>query len=123
MNYTPRQIQIMQYLRDFQAEHQTAPTLEEIGTSLGVHRVTVHQHIRSLVKKGALRKLPQRSRSIEIADPRYLPGSLTHVEAVQRVQDLERALLEVRSKLGSVPVAEVTRVVTSRCKKLGLGAV
>ena len=26
-----------------------------------MHRVTVHQHIAALVKKGAIRKLPQRS--------------------------------------------------------------
>ena len=73
MNYTPKQLQIMKFIRDYRRENQTSPTLEEIGNSLGVHRVTVHQHVAALVKKGAIRKLPQRSRSIEILDKDYLP--------------------------------------------------
>jgi repressor LexA len=73
MNYTPKQLQIMRFIRDYRMEHETSPTLEEIGESLGVHRVTVHQHVTALVKKGAIRKLAQRSRSIEILDTDYLP--------------------------------------------------
>ena len=73
MNYTPKQLQIMKFIRDYRKDHDTSPTLEEIGQSLGVHRVTVHQHVSALVKKGAIRKLPQRSRSIEILDRDYLP--------------------------------------------------
>ncbi len=73
MNYTPKQLEIMRFIREYRMEHETSPTLEEIGQSLGVHRVTVHQHVAALVKKGAIRKLPQRSRSIEILDRDYLP--------------------------------------------------
>jgi repressor LexA len=73
MNYTPKQLEIMRFIRAYRREHDTSPTLEEIGHSLGVHRVTVHQHVAALVKKGALRKLAQRSRSIEILDREYLP--------------------------------------------------
>jgi repressor LexA len=79
MNYTPKQLQIMSFIRDYRAQHGTSPTLEEIGNSLGVHRVTVHQHVAALVKKGAIRKLPQRSRSIEILDREYLPDPTVRV--------------------------------------------
>ena len=79
MNYTPKQLQIMNFIRDYRAANRTSPTLEEIGTSLGVHRVTVHQHVAALVKKGAIRKLPQRSRSIEILDRDYLPDPTVKV--------------------------------------------
>ncbi len=75
MNYTPKQLQIMSFIRDYRREKGTAPTLEEIGRSLGIHRVTVHQHVGALVKKGAVKKLPQRSRSIEILDQDFLPKS------------------------------------------------
>ena len=54
MNYTPKQLQIMKFIRDYRRENQTSPTLEEIGRSLGVHRVTVHQHVAALVKTGRL---------------------------------------------------------------------
>ncbi len=79
MNYTPKQLQIMNFIRDYRRENETSPTLEEIGVSLGVHRVTVHQHVAALVKKGAIRKLPQRSRSIEILDRNYLPDPTVKV--------------------------------------------
>ena len=79
MNYTPKQLQIMTFIRDYRKQNRTSPTLEEIGNSLGVHRVTVHQHVAALVKKGAIRKLPQRSRSIEILDREYLPDPTVKV--------------------------------------------
>ena len=96
MNYTPKQLQIMNFIRDYRKENRTSPTLEEIGNSLGVHRVTVHQHVAALVKKGAIRKLPQRSRSIEILDREYLPdptvkvlGRIAAGRPIEAVEDPE----------------------------------
>jgi repressor LexA len=101
MNYTPKQLQIMNFIRDYRREHDTSPTLEEIGTSLGVHRVTVHQHVAALVKKGAIRKLPQRSRSIEILDRNYLPdptlkvlGRIAAGRPIEAVEDPEPYTIE-----------------------------
>ncbi len=96
MNYTPKQLQIMSFIRDYRQQNNTSPTLEEIGNSLGVHRVTVHQHVAALVKKGAIRKLPQRSRSIEILDRDYLPdptvkvlGRIAAGRPIEAVEDPE----------------------------------
>jgi len=101
MNYTPKQLQIMNFIREYRREHDTSPTLEEIGTSLGVHRVTVHQHVAALVKKGAIRKLPQRSRSIEILDRNYLPdptlkvlGRIAAGRPIEAVEDPEPYTIE-----------------------------
>lgn len=101
MNYTPKQLQIMNFIRDYRTSHHTSPTLEEIGESLGVHRVTVHQHVAALVKKGAIRKLPQRSRSIEILDRDYLPeatvpvlGRIAAGRPIEAVEDSEQYTLE-----------------------------
>ncbi len=101
MNYTPKQLQIMKFIRDYRRENSTSPTLEEIGNSLGVHRVTVHQHVAALVKKGAIRKLPQRSRSIEILDKDYLPkptvkllGRIAAGRPIEAVEDPEPYTLE-----------------------------
>jgi len=95
VNYTPKQLQIMAYIRDYRRDNDTSPTLEEIGQELGVHRVTVHQHIAALVKKGAIRKLPQRSRSIEILDRNYLPDPtvkvLGRIAAGRPIEALEDA--------------------------------
>lgn len=101
MNYTPKQLQIMNFIRDYRASNHTSPTLEEIGASLGVHRVTVHQHVAALVKKGAIRKLPQRSRSIEILDREYLPeatvavlGRIAAGRPIEAMEDAEQYTLE-----------------------------
>ena len=101
MNYTPKQLQIMKFIWDYRRDNHTSPTLEEIGHSLGVHRVTVHQHVAALVKKGAIRKLPQRSRSIEILDKDYLPqptvkllGRIAAGRPIEAVEDPEPFTLE-----------------------------
>jgi repressor LexA len=101
MNYTPKQLQIMNFIRDYRKKNHTSPTLEEIGTSLGVHRVTVHQHVAALVKKGAIRKLPQRSRSIEILDKEYLPepsvpllGRIAAGRPIEAIEDAEPVTLK-----------------------------
>lgn len=101
MNYTPKQLQIMNFLRDYRRTHGTSPTLEEIGEQMGVHRVTVHQHVTSLEKKGAIRKLPQRSRSIEILDRNYLPeatvpvlGRIAAGRPIEAMEDSEHYTLE-----------------------------
>jgi repressor LexA len=101
MNYTPKQLQIMNFIQEYRAQHRTSPTLEEIGNSLGVHRVTVHQHVAALVKKGAIRKLPQRSRSIEILDRDYLPdptlkvmGKIAAGRPIEAVEDPEPYTLD-----------------------------
>ena len=101
MNYTPKQLQIMTFIRDYRREKSTAPTLEEIGRSLGIHRVTVHQHVGALVKKGAVQKLPQRSRSIEILDHDFLPkqtipllGRIAAGRPIEAIEEAEQFTLE-----------------------------
>ena len=101
MNYTPKQLQIMTFIQEYRRGHGTAPTLEEIGQSLGIHRVTVHQHVGALVKKGAVQKLPQRSRSIEILDRDFLPkatipllGSIAAGHPIEAVEEAQHFTLE-----------------------------
>ncbi|MCC7140448.1 MAG: repressor LexA [Planctomycetes bacterium] len=95
MNYTPKQLQIMKFIQDYRRANGTSPTLEEIGKTLGIHRVTVHQHVGALVKKGAVQKLAQRSRSIEILDREFLPAPtiplLGRIAAGRPIEAIEEA--------------------------------
>jgi repressor LexA len=118
MNYTPKQLQIMTFIREYRRRNHTSPTLEEIGDSLGVHRVTVHQHIAALVKKGALRKLPQRSRSIEVLDPEYMPeptvpllGQIAAGRPIEAVEDADPISLKELLPIRPEDDAYVLRVV------------
>jgi len=67
MNLTPRQLEIVRFIRDYTAEHGYAPTMQEMADQLGVSRPTVFEHIEALEAKGALRRERQRSRAIELS--------------------------------------------------------
>lgn len=67
-NYTPRQLEILRFIVDFRRSHGYAPTLEEIGNALGVHRVTIHQHIGALEKRGAVERGAEYRRNIKVID-------------------------------------------------------
>jgi repressor LexA len=101
VNYTPKQLQIMKFIQDYRKTTGTSPTLEEIGKQLGIHRVTVHQHVGALVKKGAVQKLAQRSRSIEILDREFLPkptipllGRIAAGRPIEAIEETESLTVE-----------------------------
>ena len=70
--YTDRQLAIMEFLQQYRREHRKSPTMEEMATHFNVGRVTIHEHIRNLESKGAIRSTPHLARSIEIIDPQFL---------------------------------------------------
>ena len=56
MNLTTRQHQIVKFIYKYRKRNGLAPTLAEIASELGVSKVTVHEHITQLERKGALEK-------------------------------------------------------------------
>jgi repressor LexA len=66
MNLTPRQLEIVKFIRTYVAEHEYAPTMQEIADHLGVSRPTVFEHIEALEARGAIKRQRVRSRSIEL---------------------------------------------------------
>ncbi len=65
---TPRQKQILSYLRDYVGRYGLAPTYDEIGAEFGICKVTVLAHVRQLERKGLIRHEPYAARGIEICD-------------------------------------------------------
>ncbi|HOY67044.1 MAG TPA: transcriptional repressor LexA [Candidatus Ozemobacteraceae bacterium] len=64
---TPRQQQVLQFVRSFFAAHGYAPTIVEICEGLGLSSsATVHKHLRMLVEKGHIDALPRRSRGLQV---------------------------------------------------------
>lgn len=66
MNLTTRQHQIVKYIYKYRKRNGLAPTLAEIASELGISKVTVHEHISQLERKGALEKEPFLSRSTKL---------------------------------------------------------
>lgn len=89
MNYTPKQLKIMQYISKTNQEKGYSPTLGEIAEMLGVSTPTIYEHICALEKKGALRRRRYEARSLEVLDDRFLPGEggekSQHIEISGRI--------------------------------------
>ena len=67
-NVTPRQLEILQFVRNFRVRAGYSPTMQEIGDHLGLTKVTVFEHIGALERKGALlRGAKHRARSLQVA--------------------------------------------------------
>ncbi|MDQ3148025.1 MAG: transcriptional repressor LexA [Actinomycetota bacterium] len=70
---TPRQRQILEFIVAEQSERGYPPSVREIGVAVGLTSPsTVHSHLKSLQRKGYLRRDPTKPRAIEL---RYDPGS------------------------------------------------
>lgn len=68
MNLTPKQLHILCRIRDVRLARGYSPTMQELADELHVSKVTVFEHVEALIKKGALRRQPNKARSLEL-DP------------------------------------------------------
>lgn len=66
---TPRQMDILKFVRDFRAKHAYSPTMQEIGDFLHLSKVTVFEHVGALEAKGLLlRSAKHKARSLQLSD-------------------------------------------------------
>lgn len=73
LKLTPKQQKILLMIRDWQLTRGYSPTLQEMADELNVSKVTVFEHVEALIKKGALRRDPNKARSLELAGNAILP--------------------------------------------------
>ncbi|MFH0963684.1 MAG: transcriptional repressor LexA [Planctomycetota bacterium] len=69
MYLTPKQLEVLEEIRDYIRENGYAPTLQELSNTLSVSTVTVFEHVKALERKGALRREKHKTRAIELAEP------------------------------------------------------
>lgn len=69
---TAKQKIVLNYIENYNAEHDFSPTYREIMEGLGLKSVSsVAEHIENLTAKGALRRRPNEARSLEVVDTTY----------------------------------------------------
>src|SRR6185295_1654356 len=94
------------FIWNYRRTRGISPTLSEIAEQLGVSKITVHEHIGLLEKKGALKKDKYQSRSLKLSR-----AVVRELEAV----DEERARLGmppvVPGQAGEAPAEEAPEVV------------
>lgn len=73
MNLTPKQLKILQLIRDHRIALGYSPTMQELADELGVSKVTVFEHVEALIKKNALRREPNKARSLSLVDEAVVP--------------------------------------------------
>ena len=77
MNLTPKQLKILQLIRESRVTRGFSPTMQELADAIGVTKVTVFEHVEALVKKGALRRDPNKARSLSLAEDAPIPDEAT----------------------------------------------
>jgi repressor LexA len=101
-SYTVRQRDVLLFIKSMLEERGVAPTLEEIGESLGgITRVAVLDHLRALERKGAIKRRSREARAIEVLDRDYAPvrgiplaGTIAAGEPIMELEDREEVRLQ-----------------------------
>jgi repressor LexA len=73
MNLTPRQLKILQLVRDSRIVRGYSPTMQELADELGISKVTVFEHVEALIDKGALKRDKNKARSLSICENALVP--------------------------------------------------
>jgi repressor LexA len=105
MNLTPKQMKILRLIREWRLTRGFSPTMQELGDELGVSKVTVFEHVEALIKKGALRRDPNKARSLEPSPDLDLPdertglrlpliGAIAAGSPIEAIEDSEHLDLE-----------------------------
>ena len=101
---TPRQLEILRAVRDGTRLNGYSPTMQELADQLGISKVTVFEHVNALVKKGLLRRLRHKARSLEVTSSARFPddratlvplaGRIAAGRPIEAVEDVEALDLE-----------------------------
>lgn len=94
MTLTPKQLALVCLIRDYRALHGFSPTMQEAADKLGVSKVTIWEHSRTLLRKGALVSEPGKFRSLDLAPGLVLPASNGHAPTAPAWEQAARLLLD-----------------------------
>lgn len=87
MTLTPRQKEVLDFIRDYRRDIGYSPKLEEIARFMCVSKVTIHGMVRTMVGKGVLTHKQYKSRSlvpVEDSDARLRAWCQSAREALLR---------------------------------------
>ncbi len=70
---TPRQLELLRFVRDFQDRNGYSPTMQELADRFAITKVTVFEHLDTLESKGWLSRDRYKARSLRIDPEVTLP--------------------------------------------------
>lgn len=68
VSITPRQLEVLQAVAEFQSRHCYSATIAELAQSLGASRPTVHEHLAALREKRLVYQVPGKARSLRLTE-------------------------------------------------------
>jgi repressor LexA len=83
MNLTPKQLRVLKLVDQWRRTKGYSPTMQELADQLGVSKVTVFEHVESLIAKGALERDANKARSLTLSPDVALPDDAEDVPARQ----------------------------------------
>ncbi len=104
-NLTRRQLQILDFIRDYRDRMRISPTLDEIAESFKVSKITVFEHIQALKKKGVVSTEKNMARSIQIVEDEPPENALPILGRVAA-----GAPIEVEEQAEHVRIDEILRI-------------
>ncbi len=63
---TPKQLQVLRHIADFQGNRCYSPTIADLASALSLSRSTVFEHLGELQRKSLLTTSPGRARSLKL---------------------------------------------------------
>lgn len=114
MNLTPKQLRILQLIRDWRVRRGYSPTMQELADEIGVSKVTVFEHVEALIKKQALVREANKARSLSIADGIAVPDEsrplrFPLVGKIAAGTPIEKVATEEEVDLGELLVPKIDR--------------
>ena len=102
LKLTKKQKRLMDFLQDFQNNHDYSPSYREIAAGLGLRSVaSVAEHIDNLVQLGFLKRNSGSARSLEIVDLSFPETIALFKQRLEFASDPDReVLLEAAQILG-----------------------
>ncbi|MFZ9880487.1 MAG: transcriptional repressor LexA [Phycisphaerales bacterium] len=76
LNLTPKQLRVLQLIRDARRTHGYSPTMQELADAIGVSKVTVFEHVQALIAKGVLQRDARKARSLSESPDLVLPHEI-----------------------------------------------
>lgn len=77
---TPRQVQILRYIRDYRRMHHCSPTLQELAGHLQLSKVTIFEHVEALIRKGLIHREANKARTLTVHPRLKLNGDMEPAE-------------------------------------------
>ena len=102
LKLTKKQKRLMDFLQDFQNNHDYSPSYREIAAGLGLRSVaSVAEHIDHLVQQGFLKRSTGASRSLEIVDLSFPETTALFKQRLEFASEADReVLLQAAEVLG-----------------------